>query len=116
MKIETNSGITINNKLVGNYFDSLVGMFFKILPLYEKREKSLRIYMENFRDELEGCKRIITAIDCDPMFMSLFVTLQSLIDLLDKDDCEVSKFRQKVFGAISVCKKLSLKYGGETSE
>lgn len=111
MKIETRSGVAINNELIGNYFNSLIGMYYKILPLYEKEEKTLRVYMENFRDELEGCGNVIDAIHCDPMYMSLVATLQSLIDGLDKDDFAEAKFRQKVFGAISVCKKLSEKYG-----
>ena len=114
MTVNTKSGISMDCKLIENYFNSLVGMYFKILPLYEKGEKSLRVYMENFRDELEGCGNVIEGINNDPMFMTLISSLQAMIDGIDEEDFTSAKFRQKVFSAISICKKLAARYGEET--
>lgn len=111
MNVITASGIEINSKLVRNYFNNLVGLYFKILPLYEKQEKSLLTYMENLRDELEGCHHIMAATNDDPLFLSLISILQYLIDELDDTDCSVKIFRQKVFNGISVCNKLAARYG-----
>lgn len=44
----------LSDRLVGNYFSNLVDLFFKILPLWENREKTLPIYMETLLDELIG--------------------------------------------------------------
>lgn len=109
--MKTMSGGAIDSALVNNYFNGLVGMYFKILPLYEKNEKSLMVYMENLRDELEGCKNVISAINDDPMYLSLISVLQYLIDSIYSEDFTTSQIKQKVFGAISVCKKLAEKYG-----
>lgn len=116
MMIKTASGAEIDARLIGNYFRNLIGMYFKILPLYEKKEKSLKVYVENLRDEMEGCGNIIAAIHNDPMYMTLLSTLQAILDGLDGTELTVPVLRQKVFGAITVCKKLSARYGTEDSE
>lgn len=116
MITENVSGKEISGVLIGNYFRKLVDMYFKILPLYENGESSLRVYMENLRDELTGCSGIIAGIQFDPLYMSLIATLQFLIGELDDSECTKEKFRQKVFGAIAVCNKLASRYGQETEE
>lgn len=113
MIFKTVGDVSIDGELIKNYFAWLVGSFFKILPLYERKEPSLKMYMENLRDELSGCAGLILAINNDAQFMSLLATLQYLIDNSDYDDCTQSKYKQKVFGAISVCNKLSDRYGSE---
>lgn len=116
MMIKTTSGAEIDACLIGNYFRNLIGMYFKILPLYEKKERSLKVYVENLRDEMEGCGNIIAAIHSDPMYMTLLSTLQSISDGLGGEELTLPVLRQKVFGAISVCKKLAARYGTEDGE
>lgn len=113
MNVKTSSGHKLEASFIGNYFNNLIGMYFKILPLYENKEKSLKSYMENLRDELEGFSELIVSINNDPMFMSLISILQYLICEIDNDDCTVGVFKRKVFGAISLCKKLASKYSEE---
>lgn len=103
MIIETVTGVPINGKLVENYFQSLVGMFFKILPMKEDGVETLPEYLGNLQAELLGCKALIDAINNDPMFMSLILNLQVLID---NPDYSPRKVRQIVFDSITVCNKL----------
>lgn len=116
MIAETVAGKEINHTLIRNYFNKLVNLYFKILPLYEDGEASLRTYMENLRDELIGCSEIIAGIKSDSMYMSLIATLQFLIEGLDNPDCTKEKYKQKVFGAITICNKLASRYGRESGE
>ena len=114
MIVRTASGIEMNSAVVSNYFNSLVGSFFKILPLYESRESSLRIYMECLRDELEGCSHVLENINYDSMFLSLIASLQYMIDNLDNEACDAHIYKRKVFSAISMCNKLSQRYSGNS--
>lgn len=116
MIIETVIGKEISNELIKNYFKKLVDMYFKILPMYEGKESSIRTYMENLRDELVGCSELIAGVKYDPQYMSLIATLQFLIGELDDPECTKEKFKQKVFGAIAVCNKLAARYGRVTEE
>ena len=111
MMVDTVSGTPIDSMLLFNYFKKLVGLYFKILPLYEARETSLLSYMENLRDELIGCSGVIQEIGYDPLYMSLISNLQFMIDELGKPSCTKAVYKRKVFGAISICNKLSDKYG-----
>ena len=113
MIVETMSGISIDGSLVRNYFENLVGLYFKILPLYEEGEESLRIYMEELRDELEASSHIIKCVGSDSMFMSLIVILQCLIDRVEDPYFTKLEVKRKVFNAISICHKLADRYGGE---
>lgn len=107
MKIETTAGIPLDSKTLGNYFRSLVNMFFKILPLYEEGEKSVGTYMRSLQLELLGCGGLIEALHDDSMFMSLVSILQYFIDNPGGD---VSEVRREVFRAISLCNKLRERY------
>ena len=93
--------------LVGNYFHHLVNGFFKILPMREKEEPSLSVYMESLQAELFGCGSLIDELDNDPLFLTLLSILQYLID---NKECAVSVVKREVFKAISVCGKLENKY------
>ena len=106
----------LSDRLVGNYFSNLVDLFFKILPLWENREKTLPIYMETLLDELIGCKDLVYASSDDALFLSLLSTLQYLIG---HPDLPAEKVKRHVFKAISICNKLAARYsnrceGGES--
>lgn len=103
MIIETVTGVPISAKLIDNYFQNLVGMFFKILPMKEDGVETLPEYLNSFRAELIGCRELISAIHDDPMFLSLILNLQVLID---NPDYTPRKVRQIVFNSITICNKL----------
>lgn len=114
MICETISGAKIDGALVKNYFSRLIDLFFKILPMYETGEASLNKYMEGLRDEMAGFSDLITCVNYDAMYLSLMATLQFLIGEVESADCTKDVLKNKVFGAISLCNKLSQKYGDES--
>lgn len=105
----TNRNTELPDKLVQKYLKSLIGQFYKILPIKESGEPSLKKYMESLQREMIGCHNLILAINHDEMYMILLATLQYLID----HDCDVHTVKSEVFKAINICKKLQGKYGAE---
>lgn len=105
----TSKNIDIPDKLVQKYLKSLIGQFYKILPIKESGEPSLAKYMESLQREMIGSRNLILALNHDEMFAALIVTLQYLIDY----DCDVDTVKSEVFKAINICKKLQTKYSAE---
>ena len=107
--MKTVSGSEIPDMLVGNYLSGLINQFFKILPIKESGEPSLKEFMRSLQLELIGCKGLIEKLSYDSMFLSLISILQYMID----EDCDVPTVKREVFKAIRICKKLRQKYCGE---
>lgn len=107
MTIDTSYGVPMEDAVFGNYIRSLVNKFFKILPIREAGDESLKTYMESLQCELIGCSSLVAVVHADPLYMSMLCILQSLID---NADAPVSTFRREVFKAISICNKLKSKY------
>lgn len=105
--IRTRYGTDVESVLVGNYFKTLVNLFFKILPLWENKEDSLPIYVESLQLELLGFKSLIPAINSDAAFLSLVSILQYMID---HPESETAIVKREVFRAISICNKLKDRY------
>lgn len=92
-----------------NYFQYLVNHFFKLLPMKESGEKTLKRYMESLRFEIAGFDRLFSETGYNAYTIALLAILQGLIDNADAD---VSDFRREVFHAISICNKLKAIYEG----
>lgn len=107
----TITGVDISDELLSNYLSGLIDQFFKILPMRETGEPSLKEFMRSLQLELLGCKGLIEYLSNDSMFLSLIAILQYMID----EDCEVPIVKREVFKAISICKKLRKKYCGNRS-
>lgn len=101
MKTVTNT--EVNTQLMCNYFSTLVNQFFKILPMREKDEDSLPVYLVSFQSELLGCKGLMVDLKYDPAFLSLINILQYLIDT---PDCSIKETKREVFKAISICNRI----------
>lgn len=95
--------------LLGNYFSSMIGQFYKILPMWEDREKTLPYYMCSLENEMLGNKWLIEATGGDSMYMSLL----GILSFLQTGEPELPEVRREVFKAISICKKLKEKYGAQ---
>lgn len=96
----------IHEKVLKNYFDSLVNGFFKILPIKESEEDTLTEYMQSLQLELIGCNSLFADTNYDSALLSLIAILQYLID----NDCEMKVIRREVFKSIGICKMLKKKY------
>jgi hypothetical protein len=107
MTIDTTCGIPVDARALNSYLRNLVNLFFKILPIREAEEPSLKTYMESLQAEILGCKALVKTINADSMFLTLVSILQYLIDRVDND---VLVFKREVFKAISICNKLKARY------
>lgn len=105
--INTVVDIPVSEELIGNYFESLVNAFFKILPIRESGEASLPVYIQSLQIELVGCRKFVCELDNDPCFLTLVSILQYLYD---NSDCPVQDVKREVFKAINICNKLKNKY------
>lgn len=104
--IKTTTGYNLPEEMFEKYLGVLINQFFKILPIRENGEPSLKKYIKSLQIELIGNERLISALNNDPMFLSLISTLQYMLD----NDCDVPTTKQEVFKAIDICKKLQSKY------
>ena len=104
--MNTNNGMSIPDSLVGRYLDSLVGQFFKILPMAEEHEPTLVDYMRSLQSELIGFSEVIASFGDDPSYLSLISILQYLYD----GEPDIHQVKREVFKAIRICKKLREKY------
>ena len=105
--INTNIGTILPERLLHNYFDTLVNSFFKILPIRENEESSLDVYMDSLMAEMLGCKSLISDLNYDSRFLKLVSILQYLIDT---PDCPIHIVKREVFKAIRICNQLKDQY------
>lgn len=103
----TDKEIEIPDAVVTKYLNSLIGQFYKILPIKESGEPSLAKYMDSLQREMMGCRELITALEYDESFLGLLSILEYLIN----NDCDTRVVKSEVFKAIGMCKKLQQKYG-----
>lgn len=102
----TDKGVKLTDEIVSKYLKSLIGQFYKILPIKESKEPSLVKYMDSLQREMIGCKSLIIALEHDELYLGLLSILQYLI----KNDCSVEIVKCEVFKAISILKKLQYRY------
>ncbi len=114
MMIQTTVGVPMDAIILKNYFRTLINLFFKILPIWESGESSLKTYMKSLQAELLGCKELIEAIHDDPMFLSLISILQYLIE--NHPSIETGVVKREIFRAISICNKLKARYAVDEPE
>ena len=102
----TKHSIEVPDMMAQKYLNALIGQFYKILPIRESGEPTLKFYMESLQREMLGCKELMDTIGYDELYLSLLSILQYMID----NDCEVAVVKSDVFKAINICKKLQKKY------
>ena len=101
--LQTVCGSSVDATVLNTYFETLVNLLFKILPMREGEEKTLDVYMKSLRCELLGCYSLCPEVGEDSSLMSIISILQYLID---HPECQVSDVRREVFHAISICNRM----------
>lgn len=96
----------VSDRMVSNYINSLVNRFYKILPIKESGEGTLKRYLESLQREMIGVRDLIVCIQNDDRYLTLLAMIQYFID----HDTDVGAVRADVFRAISILKKLQKKY------
>lgn len=108
MKVDTSIGMPVSDRLVSNYFGTLVNQVYKILPMREAEQESLPKYIWRLEAELIGNQLLLPSVHEDPYFASLLGILHYLGEC--GLNCQTQKVRQLVFEAISICEKLKMRY------
>lgn len=106
----TSHNVELSNELVSRYTKDLVNRFYKILPIKESGELTLKQYQCSLLREMLGCQGLITAFRHDDRYLSLLSMLQYMID----NDPDVDTIRSDVFKAINILKNLQKKYCNES--
>lgn len=81
-----------------NYFDFLIGKTFKILPMKEEGNKTLKLYLESFQRELIGNQQLFTYLIDEPRFISVLSSIQFLIN----ENYSTDICRKEVFKCIHI--------------
>ena len=95
--------VSIDPRLLRRYFRRLVNQFFKILPIRERGEKSIAVYLDSLRAEMLGFQALAAQTQGDTVYITLLSILQYLID---RPDCPIADVRREVFKAIRLCETL----------
>lgn len=106
----TKYGVEITERMAGNYLDALVDRFYKILPMTESGEETLKQYLESLLREMLGAHELVEFLQDDDRFLTLLATLQYFIDNDADNDAAVAIVRTDVFRSIGILKKLKKKY------
>jgi hypothetical protein len=105
--IEVNYGL-MDEQVLANYLNYLIGRLYKILPIQENEPETLKPYLESLQIELVGNSDLIKQIRYDAKFLELLGTIQYFIN----NQCEHNVYRKEIFKCISIIKKLLKQYGG----
>jgi len=101
----------LSNKSMSNYFNFLVGKFFKIMPLKESGCKTLNVYLKSLQRELIGNAELLCFLKEEPQFISLLNILQYFIsNEFTNNECSTD-----VKKAIRIINSINQKYfsGGD---
>lgn len=101
---ETND--LLHHQGVASYLHSLIGRYYKILPLCEDHSPTLDKYMTSLLREMLGCEHLAASLKSDDRYISLLAILQSLIS----DHSDLAVVRTDVFRAINILTQLKEKY------
>ena len=95
----------VSERLYSNYFRTLIGKFYKILPMCEEMSPTVDKYISGLIFELTGGTKIIEDIKYDGRYMSLIFSLGGLSDC---DDLKVCK--REVFKCIRIIEEIIKEY------
>jgi len=98
--------VEMSDKLVQRQMEGLVNRFYKILPLRESCEPTLKQYQRSLLREMLGFQELIVVLKYDDRYVSLLSILQYMIS--HEPDVDVT--RSEVFRAINIIKNLQKKY------
>ena len=107
MRVVSYLGEPIDPAIVGSYFDLLIGRLFKILPLRERNEPALGLYIRGLQRELSGLGDYIPSVKADASVLSIIAILQVYAE---SPQSSLEDVRRDVFSAIGVCGKLRQQY------
>lgn len=96
----------IPNENLSQYFKSLVGKTFKILPLYEEDSSTLPSYLKSYQRELIGDSKLFKELVDEPKFITLLAT----IEFLANGDYDHDVCKSEVLKCTNIINDINRKY------
>lgn len=96
----------IPNENLSQYFKSLVGKTFKILPLYEEDSSTLPSYLKSYQRELIGDSKLFKELVDEPKFITLLAT----IEFLASGDYDHDVCKSEVLKCTNIINDINRKY------
>lgn len=96
----------ISSRMASNYINALVNKFYKILPIKETNEDTLKPYLESLLREMLGLGELMAFFHDDDRYLTLLCIVRYFID----HEADIGTVRTEVFRAIGILKKLQKKY------
>lgn len=104
----------VTKGMVYNYKQRLISELYKILCLYEEKNKNLYRHIQSFLYELSGSEYIVTIFNNNANFITLASTLESISDDVIAEDFENHMFvKSEIFKCIDIINKSVVMEDGE---
>lgn len=97
--MKTKYGAEINNETMVEYFQTLLGKIYKLLPMLEENCLSLDCYLYSLLCEIAGGNKLIYE---DKYFIELLNTLENLSSIKG----QYKKYRSQVLKCTNLCDKI----------
>lgn len=88
------------------YIKSLVGKFYKIIPMKEENNKNLNVYLDSLSIELSGGLYTFGILKES----SQYTTLRNIINYFINNEYTFSQCKREVFKAIEIIHNMHIKY------
>ena len=93
----------ITTKAMRNYFDTLIGKTFKILPMKEESSHTLHSYINSYLIEIIGNKSLNPSMfEENPQMISLLAT----ISFLANEDYDAKTCKKEIFKCIRILEEV----------
>lgn len=99
--------------ILSNYLNKLVDRLYKILPLYEEKNRGLFRYVQSVIFELEGFRDRYPDIGSMPDFESVMNTLEEISNQSILFSADKKLIKSEVFRIIGIIKKIISLQSGE---
>jgi hypothetical protein len=96
--MENKYGFTIREYTIKDYYNSLIGKVYKLLPMFEKNNPTIEQYFKNLIIELSGADKVFME---KKEFLELVNILEGMM-LIDSH----KDFKSMTFKCISIIQKL----------
>ena len=104
--MKTKYDIEISDRMYEKKLAGLVNQFYKILPIREQEEPTLKQYLCSLQREMIGCKELMSILENDAQYLSLLSILEYMIN----HDCDIPTVRADVFRAIGIIKRMQVQF------
>lgn len=99
--------MSMDEKAFRDYISVLANKkIYKILPLYEEKNKGVSKYVDSLLLELKGLGKVFEMLDANADYITLLATFEALSDECFNFDASNEVVKREVFKCITVTKRI----------